>query len=52
MLQATSNVELQFITVQAMQEDDDGNTLTIVKLDVAALLRAKHEIQPGEFIRY
>jgi len=46
------NVELQFITVQAMQEDEDGNTLTTVKLDVAAVLRAKRAIQPGEFIRY
>ena len=46
------NVELQFITVQAMQEDDDGNALTSVKPDVAAVLRAKREIQPGEFIRY
>ena len=32
------NVELQFITVQAMQEDDDGNALTTVKPDVAAVL--------------
>jgi len=31
------NVELQFITVQAMQEDDDGNALTTVKPDVAAV---------------
>jgi len=46
------NVELQFITVQAMQEDDDGNALTTVKPDVAAGLRAKREIEPGEFIRY
>ena len=46
------NVELQFITVQAMQEDDDGNALTTVKPDVVAVLRAKREIQPGEFIRY
>jgi len=46
------NVELQFITVQAMQEDDDGNAFTTVKPDVAAVLRAKREIQPGEFIRY
>jgi len=46
------NVELQFITVQAMQEDDDGNALTIVKPDVAAVLRAKREFQPGEFMRY
>jgi len=45
------NVELQFITVQAM-EDDDGNALTNVKPNVAAVLRAKREIQPGEFIRY
>ena len=35
-----------------MQEDDDGNALTTVKPDVAAVLRAKREIQPGEFIRY
>jgi len=35
-----------------MQEDDDGNALTIVKPDMAAALRAKREIQPGEFIRY
>ena len=46
------NVELQFITVQAMQEDEDGNALTTVKPDVAAVLRAKREIQPGDFIRY
>jgi len=44
------NVEFQFITVQALQEDDDGNALTTVKPDVAAVLRAKREIQPGEFI--
>jgi len=31
------NVELQFISVQAMQEDDDGNALTTVKPDVAAV---------------
>jgi len=31
------NVELQFITVQAMQEDEDGNALTTVKPDVAAV---------------
>jgi len=31
------NVELQFITVQAMQKDDDGNALTTVKPDVAAV---------------
>jgi len=42
------NVELQFITVQAIQEDDDSN----VKPDVAAVLRAKREIQQGEFIRH
>ena len=35
-----------------MQEDEDGNALTTVKPDVAAVLRAKREIQPGEFIRY
>jgi len=35
------NVELQFITVQAMQEDDDGNAFTTVKPDVAAVLRVK-----------
>jgi len=46
------NVELQFITVQAMQEDDNGNALTTVKPDVAAALRAKREIQPGEYIRH
>jgi len=46
------NVELQFIMVQAMQEDDDRNALTTVNPDVAAVLRAKREIQPGEFIRY
>jgi len=46
------NVELQFITVRAMQQDDDGNALTTVKPDVAAVLRAKCEIQPDEFIRY
>jgi len=46
------NVELQFITVQAMQEDDDGNGLILGKADVAAVLRAKREIQPGESIRY
>jgi len=46
------NVELQFITVQTIQEDDDGNALTAVKPDVTAVLRAKREIQPGVFIRY
>jgi len=46
------NVELQFITVQAKHEDDDGNALTTVIPDMAAVLRAKCEIQPGEFIRY
>jgi len=46
------NVELHFITVQAVQEDDDGNAFTTVKPDVAVVLRAKREIQPGEFIRY
>ena len=35
-----------------MQEDEDGNALTTVKPDVAAVLRAKRDIQPGEFIRY
>jgi len=35
-----------------VQKDDDGNALTTVKPDVAAVLRAKREIQPGEFIRY
>jgi len=35
-----------------MQEDEDGNALTTVKADVAAVLPAKREIQPGEFIRY
>ena len=38
--------------MQAVQEDDDGNALTTVKPDVAAVLRAKREIQPGEFNRY
>ena len=38
--------------VQAMQEDDDRNALTTVNPDVAAVLRAKREIQPSEFIRY
>ena len=46
------NVELQFITVQTMQEEDDGNALTTVKPDVAAVLRATREIQPGQFFRY
>jgi len=46
------NVESYFITVQAMQENEDGNALTTVKPDVAAVLRAKRNIQPGEFIRY
>jgi len=46
------NVELQFTTVQAMHKYYDGNALPTVKLDVAAVLRAKREIQPGEFIRY
>jgi len=36
--------------VEVMQEDDDGNAPTTVKPDVAAVLRAKREIQPGEFI--
>jgi len=35
-----------------MQEDDDGNALTAVEPDVAAVLRAKREIKPGKFIRY
>jgi len=35
-----------------MQEDEDGNALTTVKPDVAAVLRAKRDIQPSEFIRY
>jgi len=35
-----------------MQEDHDGNALTTVKLDLAADLPSKREIQPGEFIRY
>jgi len=38
--------------VQAMQEDEDGNALTTVQPDVAAVLRAKREIQPSEFIGY
>jgi len=46
------NVELQFITVQAREEDDDSNGLTLGKADVAAVLRAKREIQPEESIRY
>ena len=46
------NVELQLITVQAMQEDDEDNALTTVKPDVAAVLRAKRENQPVEFMRY
>jgi len=46
------NVELQFIMVQAMQEDDNGNALTTVKPDVTVVLRKKLEIQPNEFIRY
>jgi len=35
-----------------MQKDDDGNALTTIKPDVAAVLRAQREIQHGEFIRY
>jgi len=35
-----------------MQEDDDGNALTTVKPDVAAVLRAKREIQPGGQLGY
>jgi len=35
-----------------MQEDEDSNALTTVKPVVAAVLQAKREIQPGEFIRY
>jgi len=35
-----------------MQEDEDGNAFTTVKPDVAAVLRAKRDVQPGEFIRY
>jgi len=38
--------------VEVMQEDDDGNAPTTVKPDVAAVLRAKREIQPGEFILF
>jgi len=52
MLQATPNRRIQFIKVQAMQEDEDGNELITVKLDVATVLREKREIQHGEFIRY
>jgi len=44
--------KFEFITVQAMQEHEDGNVLTTVKSDVTAVLRAKREIQPGEFLRY
>jgi len=40
-------VGLQFITEQAMQEDEHGNALTTVNPDVAAVLRAKRESQPG-----
>ena len=46
------NVELQFITVQTMQEADDDNGHTLGKTDVAAVLRAIREIQSGESIRY
>jgi len=35
-----------------MKEDDDGNALTAVKPDVAAVLQAKRKILPDEFIRY
>jgi len=46
------NVELQFTTVQTRQEDDFGNGLSPGKTDMAAVLRATREIQPGESIRY
>ena len=46
------NVELQFTTVLTRQEDDVGNGLSPDKADMAAVLRAKREIQPGESIRY
>ena len=35
-----------------MQEDDDGNGLTLGRTDVAAVLRATWEILPGESIRF
>jgi len=35
-----------------MQGEDDSNDLTLGKTDVAATLRAKRGIQPGEPIRY
>jgi hypothetical protein len=46
------NVELQFTTVQTRQEVDIGNGLSPGKTDMAAVLRAIREIQPGESIRY
>jgi len=47
------NNETDFITVQTMKYDDDGNTLTTVKPYMAAtVLRAKREIKHGEFLRY
>ena len=46
------NVELQFTTVQTRQEDNVDNGLSPGKADMAAVLRANREIQPGESIRY
>jgi len=46
------DAEIEFITVQVMKEDDDGNALTTVKPDVAAVLQTTRKIQPGEFLRY
>jgi len=48
----TKTSSYSLIMVQVMQEDEDGNALTTVKPDVAAVLRAKRETQPDEFIRY
>lgn len=45
------NVELEFITVQEAEEDENGNDLTTVNPKVAVVLRATLAIQPGEFLR-
>jgi len=46
------NVEIQFTTVQTRQEDAFENGPSPGKADMAAVLRAIREIQPGESIRY
>ena len=45
------NVFFEIITVHATEEDEDGIDLETAKPEVAAILRAKRAIQPGEFLR-